>query len=208
MYKIYVNGTPVFLLSIAASGNPDLPEGEMVFKAPYLGKRKQILQFLDLLDKNKAVESVILYHKDVDFLWSDFKHCFKILEAAGGYVLNSEQQLLVFFRRGFWDLPKGKIDPGESPGQTAVREVQEETGLVHLQLGEHLLDTWHTYTLKGQRILKKTYWYRMVTADMDLVPQTEEDIEEIKWVDPAAWMASGPGVYGSIADVVTAGLQG
>ena len=206
MYKIYVNGTPVFLLPTSELPVAGLPEGPEVYSTPYLGKKKQLLQYLDLLDKNQSVTAVVLHHPSLDTLWADFQSCFKILEAAGGYVLNSRGELLVFFRRGSWDLPKGKIDPGETPEQAAVREVQEETGVQHLELGVFLQHTWHTYPLKGKRILKKTWWYHMRTPDLDLVPQTEEDIEQIEWVDPAAWMATGPAVYGSIADVVRVGM--
>ncbi|MBP6811205.1 MAG: NUDIX domain-containing protein, partial [Saprospiraceae bacterium] len=136
------------------------------------------MQYLDLLDKNKNIRAVVLYHPDLEVLWADFQACFKVLEAAGGYVLNGQGELLVFYRRGSWDLPKGKIDKGETPEQAAVREVQEETGLLNIDLGSFLAHTYHTYEEKGKRILKKTWWYRMQTTDTQLVPQTEEDIEE------------------------------
>ena len=159
-----------------------------------------------MLDKKPNVTAVVLYADNPEALWTDFKSCFTILEAAGGYVLNANQQLLVFYRRGSWDMPKGKIDPGESPEEAAVREVNEETGLQHLELGAHLMDSWHTYTQKGERILKKTWWYAMRTADTKVVPQTEEDIERIEWVDPKVWVASNPSVYRSILDVIECGM--
>ncbi|MGI9160269.1 MAG: NUDIX domain-containing protein [Saprospiraceae bacterium] len=206
MYKIYVNDRPVFLLSPAQWAETGLLAGKNTYRTPYLGKLKQIRQYLDLLDKNKNVDWVALESEDSEALWRDFKSCFDVLEAAGGYVLNEQDQLLVFFRRGSWDLPKGKIDPGESPEQAAVREVMEETGLQHVQLGPHLADTWHTYSQKGRRILKKTWWFRMRTTDTDLIPQTEEDIEQIKWVEPEAWLAADPMVYKSLRAVIEAGL--
>jgi ADP-ribose pyrophosphatase YjhB (NUDIX family) len=202
MYKIYVNGRPVFLTRPGKWSELGLKGGKDTYRTHYLGKPKQIRQYLDLLDKNQLVEWVVLESEDLDGLWRDFQACFEFLEAAGGYVLNPEGRLLVFFRRGSWDLPKGKIDPGETPEQAALREVREETGLEQLDLGPHLMDTWHTYTQKGKRILKKTWWYRMRTTDTRLIPQTEEDIEQIKWVEPRAWLASGPVVYESIREVV------
>jgi 8-oxo-dGTP pyrophosphatase MutT (NUDIX family) len=206
-YKIYVNGIPVFLCSSSQEAENKVVPDKNNLVAHYIGKRKLIKQYLDLLDKNHAVASLIIYGPDVTALWEDFQSCFKILEAAGGYVLNAQKQLLVFFRRGSWDMPKGKIDPGETPEMAAVREVQEETGLSAVDLGDFLLHTWHTYEHKGNRILKKTWWYRMQTTQIDVTPQVEEDIEAIRWVVPDAWLAAEKAVYGSIKDVIEAGLQ-
>jgi 8-oxo-dGTP pyrophosphatase MutT (NUDIX family) len=106
-----------------------------------------------------------------------------IIEAAGGLVFNEKNELLMIFRRGFWDLPKGKVDEGESLEECAVREVQEETGLQNIKLGEFLNTTYHTYTLNNQSILKPSHWYKMKHLGNELpIPQTEEDISEIKWV--------------------------
>lgn len=207
-YKIYHNDTPVFLTTVSGAKESGLQPGKTTYVAPYTGKKKMLRQYLDLLDKNRRVDAVMIYHDNLDGLWADFQSCFKVLEAAGGFVLNEHRQLLVFFRRGSWDLPKGKIDPGETPQEAAVREVQEETGLINLKLGDFLTDTYHTYELKGTRILKKTWWYWMDTADTQLIPQTEEDIEEICWVEPINWLASGPVVYPNIREVIEAGVAG
>lgn len=205
-YKIYHNGIPVFLTApggVAALGfKPD----KTTYVAPYLGKKKMLKQYLDLLDKNRKVRAVVIFYENLESLWADFQACFKVLEAAGGFVQNAQNELLVFYRRGSWDLPKGKIDDGETPEQAAVREVQEETGLVNLTLGAFLTHTYHTYVLKGERILKKTWWYRMKTTDSQLIPQTEEDIEEICWVEPKSWLASGVEVYPNIQEVIEIGL--
>jgi 8-oxo-dGTP pyrophosphatase MutT (NUDIX family) len=205
-YKIYHNGTPVFLTTPEAAPNLGFQADKFTHVAPYVGKKKVLRQYLDMLDKNKNLRAVVLYHPDLDLLWNDFQACFKVLEAAGGYVENAQNELLVFYRRGSWDMPKGKIDPGETPEQAAVREVQEETGLVHVTLGAFLTHTYHTYEQKGKRILKKTWWYRMQTTDTQLVPQTEEDIEEILWVAPKTWLASGVLVYPNIREVIELGL--
>jgi 8-oxo-dGTP pyrophosphatase MutT (NUDIX family) len=206
MYKVYVNGVPFYMGTPDSTGDLGLIMDKNAYNAPYLGKRKQIKQYLDMLDKKPNVSAVVLYADNPEALWADFQSCFTILEAAGGYVLNTEQQLLVFYRRGSWDMPKGKIDPGESPEEAAIREVNEETGLQHLELGVHLMDSWHTYTQKGERILKKTWWYAMRTTDTNVVPQTEEDIERIEWVDPKVWVAAKPSVYRSILDVIECGM--
>lgn len=204
MYKVYVNGKPVFMGTPESVGELGLLPAKDIYQAPYLGKRKQIKQYLDLLDKNQETAAVALYAENEETLWADFRSCFTILEAAGGFVTNPQNELLVFFRRGAWDMPKGKIDPGETPEAAAVREVQEETGLQEVALGEFVMHTWHTYRLKDERILKKTWWYKMTTPETSVIPQTEEDIERIEWVDPASWLASKPVMYGSIRDVIEA----
>ena len=65
--------------------------------------------------------------------------------AAGGIVMNPKQEILWIFRRGFWDLPKGKLDPGETIPQCALREVEEETGINDIQLNELITITYHEY---------------------------------------------------------------
>lgn len=106
-----------------------------------------------------------------------------IIEAAGGLVFNEKNELLMIFRRGYWDLPKGKVDEGETLEQCAVREVQEETGLHLIQLGAFLTTTYHTYVLKGQIILKPSHWFKMECQGNETpIPQTEEDITAIQFV--------------------------
>ena len=106
------------------------------------------------------------------------------LDAAGGAVFNNQQQLLCIYRRGFWDLPKGKVDEGETVVAAAVREVQEETGIQQIKLGARLLKTYHIYEEKGKTIFKTTHWYLMQTSETVLLPQAEEDITKAEWVSP------------------------
>jgi 8-oxo-dGTP pyrophosphatase MutT (NUDIX family) len=103
--------------------------------------------------------------------------------AAGGIVENENEEILLQFRRGKWDLPKGKLDEGETIEECAVREVEEETGLKEIVLGELIGVTVHHYKEKGKEIEKETFWYAMkVTGKQELVPQIEEDILELRWV--------------------------
>lgn len=109
----------------------------------------------------------------------------KTIIAGGGLVLNEQQELLMIFRRGKWDLPKGKLDAGETIEACAVREIKEETGLREVVLGKKLSITHHTYfdTYLQEEVIKETHWFMMqAPGKQTLVPQIEEDITEIKWL--------------------------
>ena len=110
-------------------------------------------------------------------------HKYLEVNAGGGLVTNGRGEFLLIRRSGLWDLPKGHQDPGEPIEVTALREVEEETGLHDLVLGRFIRMTDHTYLRNGQWYLKHTWWYSMsCTHEEKLVPQTEEDITEVKWV--------------------------
>ncbi len=109
----------------------------------------------------------------------------KSIIAAGGIVINPNNEILWIFRRGFWDLPKGKLDPGETIEACAIREVMEETGMQNLVLNDLILTTKHQYhdPYLNEAVEKTTYWYKMTTKTFqDGVAQSEEDIEVIEWV--------------------------
>jgi len=109
----------------------------------------------------------------------------------------------MIFRRGFWDLPKGHIDEGETLEACAIREVQEETGIQALEIIKPLTITYHTYEQGAHHILKESHWYLMSTpADSQLIPQTEEDIEQIEWVASEKLEAYIAKAYPSIRNVI------
>ncbi len=114
---------------------------------------------------------------------SEVSRFFKVINAAGGLVINSKGEFLLINRRGHWDLPKGKCDENESDEMTAIREVSEETGISGLQISRFLTNTYHTYNLNGQAVLKRTAWFEMLYKDnQPLIPQFQEDIVEAKWI--------------------------
>jgi ADP-ribose pyrophosphatase YjhB (NUDIX family) len=115
--------------------------------------------------------------------WDAFRHGYKFVLAAGGAVTDELGRLLVIRRLGKWDLPKGKVDEGEVIEAAALREVNEECGLTELRIVQPMPSTWHTYERKGKQHLKRTDWFLMRGSYKEvLVPQHEEDIEEVKWV--------------------------
>jgi len=131
----------------------------------------------------KQFHAGIILSENIEKLKKDFFKHFKLLKAAGGLVKNKDGDILLIFRRGKWDLPKGKLDENESLIECAVREVKEETGLTKIKAGKEIGATYHTYVQFGKHILKESHWFMMdAKKDEPLVPQTEEDITEIKWV--------------------------
>lgn len=118
-----------------------------------------------------------------------FTRLFNRKNAAGGLTLNESGEVLLIFTRNRWSLPKGHMEGSESPKETAVREVQEETGLNSVELGHQLKSTFHTFcSPKGKWILKKTYWFQMFASSQHpLTPQADEYIEAVSWVSRMHW---------------------
>ena len=104
------------------------------------------------------------------------------VRAAGGIVHNTEGQILMIFRRGVWDLPKGKAEEGETVEETAVREVLEETGIRARISNAKSFSVFHTYDTYGPKMLKETVWYEMAAESGITCPQTEEQISQAVWV--------------------------
>jgi 8-oxo-dGTP pyrophosphatase MutT (NUDIX family) len=125
--------------------------------------------------------------------------------AAGGIVVNPNKEILWIFRRGFWDLPKGKLDPNETIEACALREVMEETGIINLVLGDLILTTKHQYNdlYLNTEVEKTTYWHKMYTDTLQAgVPQTEEDIEKVSWVKQADLAPYLEQTYDNIKEVM------
>lgn len=149
------------------------------------------------------IRTGILLHPDLERLQWLFRKNFQVIQAAGGLVRNGEGEWLMIHRRGHWDLPKGKVDEGESLEECALREVMEETGLPMPGLGGRICVTYHTYREAGRHFLKESHWYSMTVEGVPgLVPQTEEDITDIAWLDREGVKNALPQAYPSIRDVI------
>ncbi|HSH52595.1 MAG TPA: NUDIX domain-containing protein, partial [Bacteroidales bacterium] len=147
-------------------------------------ENKSLLQeVLDKFCNNENIQELYIIHFDIDFVFNQFASFFTIIEAAGGLVKTSGQKFLAIFRRGKWDLPKGKLENSELPEEGALREVEEECGIFGLHLKKQLIITWHIYNIENQYILKKTYWYEMAHRGKGkLKPQAEEEITLVQWL--------------------------
>ncbi|SMO42888.1 NUDIX hydrolase [Gracilimonas mengyeensis] len=111
------------------------------------------------------------------------------VEAAGGVVFRQvtdtrDPHVLMIFRNGVWDLPKGKLEPSESVAQCAVREVAEEVGCALPCIVAKTGTTYHEYSEKGNQIGKTTHWFTMILTGQNtsFEPQENEGITKVQWV--------------------------
>lgn len=199
--KIYFGDKPVFLCDdINQELNEILHHPDAVFVDEISGPAiKSLLHEI----KKPEFHAGVLWNKDLEQLKKVFFKHFMLIEAAGGIVQNNKKELLFIYRLGKWDLPKGKMEKGENPEECALREVKEETGVTKLKLKKKVGETYHTYDEFGKHILKTTHWYYMVCpAAQNLVPQTEEDITETKWISTKDIKEPVANTYPSIKDIL------
>ncbi len=199
--KIYFNDKPLFLCdTVDETIEPYVHHDDAVFIDEL--DTHTVKTMLHEMQQEKVHAGVFL-HPDLEELKKAFFKKFVMIQAAGGLVENENGEWLLIYRRAKWDLPKGKLEKGEKLDKCAVREVEEETGLKKVQLIRPLCVTWHTYHEGTKFILKESYWYKMkVSGKQSLVPQTEEDILEVKWVKPSGIDEYLGLCFPSIADVL------
>lgn len=180
-YKIYFGEKPIFLCDqLDAEIQPYVHHDDVIFIDELNNHTvKTLLHEMTV----PAVHALVFYHSSLEELKKSIFKKFKLIQAGGGLVLNGKKEVLMIFRRGKWDLPKGKLDSGETMEDCAVREVEEETGLSNVQISKPLTPTWHIYREGSSWVMKETHWYLMkINKAPALLPQAAEDITEAKWV--------------------------
>ena len=178
MYKVFFNER---FVTLTDKLDPDEVNTYQVIH-PFKDKI-HLEEITDYFQYNQVHNMAVLFD-DVPYLKKVFFSMFKKVSAGGGLVLNEKNQYLMIYRREKWDLPKGKAEKNESIEETAVREVSEETGLSKLELLDKLCDTYHTYKIGTEHIIKDTSWYLMRSPNEGkLKPQHKEDITEARWVN-------------------------
>ena len=136
----------------------------------------------EIIKKLKIHDEVFLYYPDKKKLLKVFKEKLVTIKATGGIVTNKKNQILFIYRKGKWDLPKGKMEKNESKKESALREVIEETGVKKLKIINFFSTTFHLIKVKREYFLKETHWYTMKTKyDGKLKPQKSEGIISAKW---------------------------
>lgn len=195
MYKIYIKDLPVII-----SDNGDKVESDDYLILPeHVGKTG----WAQLRAGDAGLKKgFLVICKDKNGFLKEFAQAFQRIDAAGGLVQNESGEYLFIYRKGRWDLPKGKIDEGETSQAAALREVEEECGIRDLAISKHLLNTYHVYDHDQGQVLKKTYWYKMACPSQDAVPQEEEGISEAKWFGKADFIKIFANTYPSVRDVL------
>ena len=169
MYKVFVNDTPIIITSSTKKEN-NFPV--------YIFKNVVLDEIIHKLN-NGYLEGVNLYSTDLENDWSLFLNNIKVVSAAGGLVLNLKKEVLFIYRNNIWDLPKGRIEKGETIEKTAIREVEEECGIFNLSINKKLITTYHVYFQNGIK-LKETHWFLMHSDyNKELIPQIEEGITDV-----------------------------
>ncbi len=178
-YKIYYNDSFVLL----ADEHPQIKE---IFTKTISGNKDAEAFFSNSLQLFDGVtnENILVVCNSPADVFAHFLQQVKLIIAGGGMVTNEHGELLLIYRRGKWDLPKGKIDKGENILDGAIREVEEETGVKVETTNIEPILTYHAYKLKGENCLKETSWFEMLAkpGQSKLTPQAEEDIEQVLWV--------------------------
>lgn len=167
--------------------------------------QSQVQALINLMHekKFKDLDSItFLVHADeYETIKEAVKSQFKLVKAGGG-IVEKNGKILLIYRKGKWDLPKGKLEKKEGKKEGALREVEEECNIT-AELGELITHTWHTYILNGKKHLKKTYWYRMdCIDDSQMKPQLEESITDVRWMDEKGTRQAMVNSYRSIRHVI------
>jgi 8-oxo-dGTP pyrophosphatase MutT (NUDIX family) len=175
MYKVFVNDKPLFLTNQTSK--------ETDFQL-FLLESVDIEQVIIKMFQNK-IQKAYLYYPDEKAILKKVKEKIPVCKAGGGLVYNKNGDVLFIFRNGKWDLPKGGIEKGEEIEDTAMREVEEETGVTNLVITHKLQKTYHVFKRNGKYKLKITHWFEMRTNfEGTPVAQANEGIEKVAWLNP------------------------
>ena len=173
MYKVFVNDKPLFL-----TNKIEKETDFQLFLLDSVDIDKIIIKYF----QNK-IQKAFLYHPNEKEILKKIKEKIPVQKAGGGLVYNSKGEVLFIFRNGKWDLPKGGIEKNEIIEDTAIREVEEETGVTGLKIERKLQKTYHIFKRNGKYRLKITHWFEMRTDFEDeVVGQLEEGIEKVVWL--------------------------
>ena len=187
MYKVFANRLPIILTS----------------KAKYLSNENTFLlsslEIDEILKKLRKHKKIYLFFPKKKDLIKEFKSKIKTVYASGGIVKNKKSEILFIFRRGKWDLPKGKVEKYENISQAAIREVIEETGIEKISLIRPIEKTFHIFKRGKNHYLKCTYWFEMKSNfDGKFIPQKKEGITRVEWINEENLLNVLPKSYANI----------
>lgn len=174
MYKVFVNDVAILL-----STEKDLDERYVSIPI----KKAKVKKLIKKINKGELLY-LNLYHEKKEKLLKHLQKKISFVKAAGGLVYNDKKEVLFIFRNGKWDLPKGKTEKGEDIETTAIREVEEETGIKNLEITRFIDKTYHVFKRRGRYKLKVTYWYEMKSDFRgEFIPEVKEGITKVEWKD-------------------------
>ena len=199
--KIFVDESPIYItdelsteLRKKSNDNNVLfitDENEIIIDPILAALKTDKKEVIILVDKIEKAKALFLTH-------------LTIIEAAGGIVQNEKKEILFIFRRGKWDLPKGKIENNETPEISAAREIEEETGVTNLILKRKIGETYHIYEENKAMILKTSHWFYFLSNEQqDIKAQTEEDITKVKWIHTRNIKEPMANTYQNIKDILS-----
>jgi 8-oxo-dGTP pyrophosphatase MutT (NUDIX family) len=151
----------------------------------YIFNPSKFLDFFEEIQKIEKPKKIVLFVENYIFFTEYLNVFFKRIIAAGGIVRNENNEILFMYRKQKWDLPKGKIEKGETIIQGAKREVEEETGItVNEVYQKPFITTYHAYIENDKYVLKENIWFLMQShSKYVLTPQIEEEIADLQWVN-------------------------
>ena len=191
MYKVFLNDIALYLVE----STNNLPK-------EFTGKEIKLNSITDFENFNISESSYILCKNIIEVKNKIFNNYIDIA-AAGGLVENKEGKFLFIYRLGKWDIPKGKIELNEEIRSAAIREVEEECGISNPAITGQLPSTFHTYSRKGKKYLKRTYWFNMSYSGSEkVIPQLEENITKVEWLGKKQFNKIKENTYLSIIDVL------
>ena len=199
--KIFVDESPIYITDeLSAELKKKSNDDDVLFITDV---NKIIVDTILVALKTDKKEVIILVDK-IDNAKAVFLTHFTNIEAAGGIIQNENKEILFIFRRGKWDLPKGKIENNETPEICAAREIEEETGVKNLILKHKIGETYHIYEENKTMILKTSHWFYFISNEQqDTAAQTEEDISEVKWIHTRSIKEPMANTYQNIRDILS-----
>ena len=201
MYKVFFDQKQILLTEKKASLDSN-ESSYFLFHSD-----AELITILMRFVKQENSQVLNIYGASTDILFESMKSVLSFRDAAGGIVRNENNHILLIRRNNLWDLPKGHMEAGEQPQETAVRETMEETGVCGLFNMNYYANTYHLYFIDSELTLKRSRWYSMNASGVQhLQPQYNEGITETKWADPRDLPHLYKNTYLSIAELLTSFL--
>ena len=196
MYKVF-SGEKCVMVS-----DSEVQLDEKNAKQIYFKSAEELHREYKQFVRSSRLKNLIVIGEE-DRVWKVFRSLFSYIKAAGGLVRNDKDELLMIYRNKHWDLPKGKMEKGETPDETAIREVEEECGIKKLKIKKKLDSSYHIFFKDNKECMKRSYWFEMSCSDSSKpVPQAEEGIEEAKWMSREEVRKIANKVYSSLQEIL------